>query len=389
MADEWEATGPASVLLIDDDPTALEFLRDALAATGHRIEAVSESARAATLIESKRFDVIVSDIAMPGLDGLELLRRVRQTDLDLPVVLVTGSPSAETAIRAMEFGAYRYLTKPVSVAELRRVVDYGITLYRMAWAKREALRMATGIDGIAGQRTALELTFERALATTWMAFQPIVNWSTKEVYGYEALARSDDPSLGSPLALIETAESLGRLVALGRHLRSLVAAAIPTLPPGANVFMNIHPRDLEDADLYDPQSPLAKSADRIVIELTERASLEASPDALARLMALKNLGYRIAIDDVGAGHAGLATFARIDPDVAKIDMGLVRGIDRDARKQKVIRAMTGLCKELKVLVIPEGVETAAERDALVEAGCELLQGYLFGRPQRTPGAATF
>jgi len=101
------------------------------------------------------------------------------------------------------------------------------------------------------------------------------------------------------------------------------------------------------------------------------------------------MGYRIAIDDMGAGHAGLSTFARLEPDMVKLDMGLTRAIDSRPTKQKVVRTLTSLCHELGMLVITEGVETPGERDCVVDAGCDALQGFLFGHPERSILAPRF
>lgn len=377
---QTHASAPPRVLLIDDEPALLDLYQDSLAPLGYQLDTADDGEEAAHLLSSKRYDVVVSDIQMPGMTGLDLLKAVRSTNLDVPVILVTGNPSTETAIRAIELGALRYLTKPFSPADLRRVVAYAACVNKMASAKREALKLMTGLEGFASDRAGLEASFERALATVSMHYQPIVSWSQRKVFGYEALARTNDVSLSTPLGLIEAAERLGRLVHLGRHLRRVVAATIDLIPSDTNVFVNVHPRDLEDDDLLSPTSPLAVNAKRIVLEITERASLDAYPEVPGRLATLKGLGYRIAIDDVGAGHAGLATFTKLEPQIAKLDMALIRGVDSNPTKQRVIRSMTELCRDLGVLVISEGVETAGERDALLDAGSDFLQGYLFGRP---------
>ena len=91
---------------------------------------------------------------------------------------------------------------------------------------------------------------------------------------------------------------------------------------------------------------------------------------------------RIAIDDLGAGYAGLTSYTALEPDIVKLDMSLVRDVDRDRKKEAVVRSMTSLCKDLGMLVVAEGVETVGERDALVEIGCDLLQGYLLAKPGR-------
>ena len=125
-----------SILLIDDDHDILDYYQDALATKGYRIQTASDGKEAVALAKWRRFDLILSDISMPGMDGITMLRVIRESNLDVPVILATSDPRAETAIRALEYGAFRYLTMPVPVAELRRVVEYGICLNRMARAKR-------------------------------------------------------------------------------------------------------------------------------------------------------------------------------------------------------------------------------------------------------------
>jgi EAL domain-containing protein (putative c-di-GMP-specific phosphodiesterase class I) len=126
-----------------------------------------------------------------------------------------------------------------------------------------------------------------------------------------------------------------------------------------------------------------------VLEVTERASLDEVSNVAACVARLKALGFQIAIDDLGAGYAGLTSFTQLEPNIAKLDMSLVRGVDADSRRQSIIRSMKSLCDELGVLVIAEGVETTAERDTLAQLGCDALQGYLFGRPSRTFDRATW
>ena len=92
------------------------------------------------------------------------------------------------------------------------------------------------------------------------------------------------------------------------------------------------------------------------------------------------MGFQIAIDDLGAGYAGLTSFALLEPEIVKLDMTLVRDVHKQSTKQKLIRSMTALCKDMGMMVVGEGVENAEERDALVELGCDLLQGYLFAKP---------
>jgi EAL domain-containing protein (putative c-di-GMP-specific phosphodiesterase class I) len=146
--------------------------------------------------------------------------------------------------------------------------------------------------------------------------------------------------------------------------------------------VNLHPDDLNDVDLIDESAPLTKMASRVVLEVTERASLDSSPKLTERIARLRQLGFRLAVDDIGAGYSGLTSFTQLTPEVVKIDMSLVRDVHKSVLKQRTIGALCHLCHEVGTLVVGEGVETIEERDTLVGLGCDLLQGYLIGKPKR-------
>jgi EAL domain-containing protein (putative c-di-GMP-specific phosphodiesterase class I) len=317
---------------------------------------------------------------MPGLDGLSLLKRIRARDLDVPVVLVTAAPSVESAMRAVELGALRYLVKPVGVPELRETVAQAIRMYRLARLKRDALAYLGDAGGWMGDRAGLDVRFTSALETLWMAYQPIVRWSDRRTFAHEALVRIREPSLPNPGALLAAAERLGRLDELGRLIRSQVAGTLAAAPEVPLVFVNVHSRDLLDDALYDAAAPLSKLAPRVVLEITERASLEAIQNLRQRIAALRALGYRVALDDLGAGYAALTSMTELEPEIVKLDMALVRNLHLEETKRQLVRSMVSLCRDMGLLVVAEGVETTEERDALVDLGCDLMQGYLFARP---------
>src|SRR5581483_6512256 len=129
------------VLLVDDEPTIVRGYARILKAGGFNVEIAHDGVEAAELTRSRAFDVIVSDISMPGMNGLALLRTVREHDLDVPVILMTGGPAVESAVQAMEYGALRYLIKPIEARHLVEVVARAARLHQMAKIKREALEL--------------------------------------------------------------------------------------------------------------------------------------------------------------------------------------------------------------------------------------------------------
>jgi EAL domain-containing protein (putative c-di-GMP-specific phosphodiesterase class I) len=228
----------------------------------------------------------------------------------------------------------------------------------------------------------LEASFQRGLDGIWMAYQPIVRASDGGLHGYEALLRTAEPVFPNPMALLAAAEKLGRLAGLGAAVRGAVAGLLESGAYPGGVFVNLHPLDLADDELLDPSAPLTKFASRVVLEITERASLRGIADVADRVGRLRRLGYRIAIDDLGAGYAGLTSLATLAPDIVKFDMALIRGLDQDVVRRKLVASMAAVCRDLGISVVAEGIETEGERAAAIDAGCDLLQGYLLGRPAR-------
>jgi EAL domain-containing protein (putative c-di-GMP-specific phosphodiesterase class I) len=369
------------VLVVDDDEVLARSYARTLSAAGYEVEIRLDGEAAIEAVRlGASLDVVLSDIDMPRLGGLALLERVRSHDLDIPVILITGSPSLETAVAAVQHGALRYLTKPVDANQLRSVTADAVRLHRLARAKRSALDLAGGVDRLVGDRAGLVASFARALDTLWIAYQPIVSWSRREVFGYEALLRSREPSLPHPGAILDAAEQLKRLPELGRAIRDRAAESLVTMPEHVALFVNLHTHDLLDEDLFVSDRPLARVANRVVLEITERASLHHIVDVQSRIGRLRQSGFRIAVDDLGAGYAGLTSFAHLEPEVVKLDMSLVRDVHAQPTKQTLVRTMIAMCRELGMQIVAEGVETPEERDAIVEAGCDLMQGYLFAKP---------
>lgn len=367
----------ARVVVVDDDAMVANALAALLARDGFAVERFTAPAAALAYLERERADVVLSDLSMPGMTGLDLVARLRDVAPDVPVVFLAGVPRAEDTIRAMELGAFRFLTKPVDRASLTSVIEEAVKWGRFS-------RAATGLPAGADERAALEASFDRVVAKLELAYQPIVSASERIAFGYEALLRSHEPELPSPRVVLEAAERLGRLHVLGRLLRKLVAAQAASRPFDHAFFVNLHASDLADPELYEPDAPLSMFAKSVVLEITERASLEGIGGLERRLESLRALGYRIAVDDLGAGYAGLSYFARLMPDVVKIDMSLTRGVDADAVKQRVVGSLCQLARDLDILVVAEGIETEAEFATVARLGADLVQGYLVAKPGRIP-----
>ena len=142
--------------------------------------------------------------------------------------------------------------------------------------------------------------------------------------------------------------------------------------------MNLHGKELMDEALYSGANPLREHAARVVFELTEQVRIDGMD---GRFRTLRHQGFLLAIDDLGAGYAALKQLVELEPDFAKIDMGLVRHIDFDSSKRMLVSSLVSVCRKLDVQLVCEGVETEGEAKCLLSIGANTQQGYYFSKPQ--------
>jgi EAL domain-containing protein (putative c-di-GMP-specific phosphodiesterase class I) len=222
--------------------------------------------------------------------------------------------------------------------------------------------------------------FARALDTLWLAFQPIVSLSRpgEPAFAFEALARNDEVLVKDPRDLLALAVAVGQVGELGRVVHRCAAEALRRNPE-LTLFVNVDVEELM-GPIGDGDDALSEFAHRVVLEVTERAPISELPEIRERSGALREKGYRFAIDDLGGGYAGLSSLALMDPQFVKVDQALIRDVDTKPIKRKIVGSLVSLTRQLGIDCIVEGVETTGEKNALMELDCDLMQGYLFGRP---------
>ncbi len=376
------APGARRVLIIDDEPAVLRVLGLLLERNGFSVASASNAREGLALLADKGFDVVLSDIIMPELSGLDFLRELRQHDLDVPVILMTAGATLDSALDAIEYGAQQYLLKPVEPEALVHSVGRAAALGELARMKRTALAAQAGAKMPYGDRATLEAVLTRTFATIHAEFQPIVSLKKKSVLGYEALMRCDETLFASYNALLLAVERIGWRNALSRTLYQRIAQDCGDMPEGALLFVNIHPLDAQESLLSGSGASLEPIARSIVLDVRESVTGEALEALAAAVPGLRGAGFRIAIDNVGTGSSGLEIFGKLSPDFAKLDRSTFMGIEKDSKRQRTVRAIYAMFASLDIPLIAEGVETAAERDALLAAGADLAQGNLFGAPSR-------
>ena len=217
-----------------------------------------------------------------------------------------------------------------------------------------------------------------------MAFQPIVDVEAGMVFAHEALVRGVD---GAGAATVLSAVDDGNRYSFDQacRVKAIELAASLAMPSGgSHLSINFLPNAV-----YEPSACIrltlatAKRTgfplDRLIFEFTENEKLD--PEHVQRIVTTyKSMGFKTAIDDFGAGYAGLNLLARFQPDIIKLDMELVRSIDESRARRVVVKAVVEACDDLGVTVLAEGIETAAEHRVLCDLGIRLQQGYWFAKP---------
>lgn len=216
-----------------------------------------------------------------------------------------------------------------------------------------------------------------------MAFQPIVAVSSRVVFAHEALVRGANGEGAAQVLAQVTADNRYAFdqACRVRAIEQAAALALPALlsinfMPNA-VYIPAHCLRATVAAASRHDWPLSS----ILFEVTEQEVMRDPAHLLDILRTYRDVGLKTAIDDFGAGYSGLNLLADFTPDLLKLDMHLVRGIDQDRKRQAIARHGAALAQELGIAVIAEGIETADESRALQDLGIDLQQGYLFARPQ--------
>jgi EAL domain-containing protein (putative c-di-GMP-specific phosphodiesterase class I)/CheY-like chemotaxis protein len=238
-------------------------------------------------------------------------------------------------------------------------------------------------------RRMLRDEFDRVLADEQIScvYQPIVSLDDYTVLGYELLARGPLQSpLHRPDALFEVARGQGREAELDRLCRLEAARTSATLPTEFLRFINTEPVSLFAntrsgfivRELVEATPPELRG--QTIVELTENSVIEDFSHMREVVRQLRDQGFRIAIDDAGAGHSGLQTMVELEPDFIKLDISLTRGLETSFVKQKLIATLRDFCREAGVTLIAEGIETRSQLDALIDLGIAYGQGFLFAHP---------
>src|SRR4051812_2172170 len=367
------ATGePVAVVCIDLDH--FKVINDAhghaegdrvLAATAERLRSVVRASDVVGRLGGEEFVLILPGVDVEGAEDCAERARAALAELT-----VRGRPLAASA------GVAASPADGVDAGELLENGD--AALY---WAKRtgrgRTVRYVPGrVVPEAQQRAEIAALLERGTSALRTVLQPVVELATGRPAGYEALTRFDNDPPRGPDEWFAQAHRVG----LGEELEALAlrsALALPDRPEGTFLAVNVSPRAL----LSEPvRAALPEDLSGIVVELTEHELFGGEGELETMLAALRKRGARVALDDAGAGHAGLQQIIRIAPDILKLDRALVHGVHADGSRQALLEALIGFAGTTGAAVCAEGVEDLDDVRALVALDVTYAQGYGLARP---------
>ena len=375
------------VLILDDEPVVLDMLAVCLRAPSVELTTCREIEAAEALLKSMRFDVVIADLSVSelgGLDGIRLIRFVTTHFPDTATYVLSGYVDEAVRDLCKMLGATAVLAKPGGLAELRGLV-LGNRL-----AEEAAAAGAGGPPAAPPEVRNVELLAEfMAAESIRSVLQPVVKLhrggAPYELFGVEGLARGPATSLlGNPQLFLSYAAHKELLFEADLICIRAALAEVQQLGRVVNTFLNVQPRSLSNPEFTDTLDQAVREAGlgghNVILELTEQQTI-LNPGAFATaLQQLRERGFRIALDDYGEGSSNLNLLLDLRPEYLKISGTFCRNLDRDPFKQTLVQSTAEMAARIGVATIMEAVETAAEADVLHQLGIDYGQGFFFLEP---------
>ena len=380
------------VLIVDDIDSNVQHLELILRMAGaSSVHIVSDARSAVDRCLEVRPDVVLLDLDMPLVDGYEVLtslRGVLPVEGFLPVLALTGDTTNQARERALDAGVNDFLTKPYDDVEFVQRVRNLLTmraLYRTVQRHNVELQAELDAHAEGHRRVTVESDLRRARVADVIAndalrmvYQPIVDLAGGQTVGVEALARFDSEPQRSPAAWFAEAAAVGLAIELDLAAVEASLGALDWLPDDVFLSLNVSPATAISGRLHDCLRGVR--SDRIVLELTEHTRIDDYDVLRSALDELRQQGARVAVDDAGAGYAGLQQILRLRPDIVKLDLEFTRTIDADPVRRALATSLVTFGRDTGELIIAEGIETPEEFDTLERLGVCWGQGFYLARP---------
>ena len=370
------------VLIIDHDERSARYFTELVAGLGFETRRYRSATRV-ELSELRAAPFAILDLSIPGMDGIDFMTMLAAVGIDTPLVLSSRLPrrtleGAGAAGRASRLNIAGLLHRPFPVREFQRVVGAALSL-----REERPVGPGPGPDPVAA--------FDRGALRAH--FQPKVNLADGQIIGFESLARLalEDGRILAPNAFLPELDAAGRLGVLSDRMLELALHARGRWPgrrSPLHVAVNLPARHLEATDFPERVRALLERtrtpAGCLCLEITESEFIEADSVAFESLVRLALLGVHLSVDDFGTGFSSFEQIHKLPCDELKIDRSFVQDLDREEHAETIVRNTVELARELGLTVTAEGIELPLQAEILQLMGCQLGQGFLYGRPEPEP-----
>jgi EAL domain-containing protein (putative c-di-GMP-specific phosphodiesterase class I)/CheY-like chemotaxis protein len=377
------------VMLADDEAQVLDLMTDLLR-TDPAIDVVGtahDAREAVEIARSESPDVALVDVRMPGGGGAVATRGIKRGSPPTRVVAVSADAEPTTIVAMLEAGVSGYVGKDEPVDRILRAVHRAAegkaSLSVSELASTAELLVEQSRPGTRAERRATADRIAQVIATSAldMVFQPIVELTTGRIVGLEALARFRASPRRGPEVWFAEAASVEMLAELELLAIERAVAELERIPGDTYLSLNLSPDTICSPELG---AAIGERPDRIVLEVTEGSPLGDPERAIACLRPLRELGTKIAVDDVGAGYAALGRVVLLAPDLLKLDRTIVAGVATDRVRRSLVERLAAFADDLGIAVVAEGIEDLLDLEELAALGVRFGQGFLLGRPGPIP-----
>lgn len=367
------------LLILDDDADVAKTIAAIAGGVGFAVRYSAAPADFFATLEQWQPSHVAVDLVMPALDGMEVLRQLAEIECRACVIVTSGMgtkilQSAQRSASERGLSIAGILPKPFRAIQLRELLLTEAT-------SSQTLRTASVLPEFGITEIIDGLQREQFI----MHFQPKIALASGAIIGVEGLARWQHPSHGVifPAAFIPQLEHSGEISQLTYRMVHCALAWLKSAPT-LSASINLSSRDLSDLSLAEWLLQACRdhgiATDRVVLELTETGAMHDPTSVLDVLTRLRIKGFQLSIDDFGTGYSSMVQLSRLPFSEIKIDRSFVMSMRSSDESHKIVAATISLGRSLGLTTVAEGIEDGETAELLRQLGCDLGQGYHFGRP---------
>jgi len=369
-----------TILIVDDEPAISQLLTILLTSHGYTTK-VAVTGRQALECATADIDLILLDLLLPDFAGINICQKLKSNSQtkDIPIIIISGLQNKSDRVESLYLGAEDYITKPFEPEELFARMDVVFRRYK-AGPNENSPQQHKEIIG-----ELKRIIDEESIN---VRFQPIYFLKPMRLLGLEMLScpQTSTPML-NPEIFFKSALKYGvyyEVEMIG--WRKALKIASENFDGRQKLFLNCDPYLVESEKFKTVKevfSGYGMSSNEVYLEITERSAIIAFDIFYERIREYRQDGFKIAVDDMGAGYSSLESIIEIKPEAVKLDRHIIYGVGNDSYKNSIVKLFVAFCLENGIICVAEGIENKQDFDALIELGVDAGQGYYLCRPTET------